>query len=359
MGNWHCISSSCATVHYREYQGAKIRWRYGSEPWREINGDDYTFTDYPQFPQTAPKAYRIWAKGKVLTRVPPPPDTVPPQPIRYSSGQEILCTVNTWFQSPIWSVKPVVNSAGSWLWEVTHTPVVGGNQFQGNCVKQTISFNVGTPRSNGGLEGVEANTNVNAPAVASFYDWYLVEDTQVVLRNCVNQQNFTCTFKVFKNGQIVYQETRNVCPEVQKIPCQLSAVNKQIEIKKLPYLERVEIRDQSINTVFVSPIQAPLLDTKPLPQNCYNVYKTDILAPPLLSNFVPLPGVVNPYEYITQICSAVGCPPPEYQVICDCQCQTCPSDTCPIECGNYICCYNDYGVSVAQIPLVDYCGGNS
>ncbi|NJL53498.1 MAG: hypothetical protein HC930_17430 [Hydrococcus sp. SU_1_0] len=44
MGNFHCISSDCATVHYREYLPPKIRWQYGNEPSQEIEGDDYSLT---------------------------------------------------------------------------------------------------------------------------------------------------------------------------------------------------------------------------------------------------------------------------------------------------------------------------
>ncbi|HEY9772117.1 MAG TPA: hypothetical protein V6C71_27035 [Coleofasciculaceae cyanobacterium] len=42
MGNWHCIPSGCAEVVYQEYLPPSVRWRYGSEPWQEIDGDDYS-----------------------------------------------------------------------------------------------------------------------------------------------------------------------------------------------------------------------------------------------------------------------------------------------------------------------------
>jgi hypothetical protein len=135
--------------------------------------------------------------------------------------------------------------------------------------------------------------------------------------------------------------------------------SKAIEIKKLPYLERVEVRNQSINPTFIGLSNAPILDVSPLPPECLNVYLTYILAPPILSNYVPLPGVFNPYQFIAQICSAPGCPPPLYDVICSDCCEKCPDYTCPIECGDEICCYNDYGVSVQTIPKSNFCGGAS
>jgi len=44
MGNFHCIPSGCAEVVYQEYEPPKVRWRYGVEPWQEIEGDDYSLT---------------------------------------------------------------------------------------------------------------------------------------------------------------------------------------------------------------------------------------------------------------------------------------------------------------------------
>lgn len=332
MGNWHCIPSSCATVHYREYEPPKIRWRYDSEPWQEIEGDDYLLA----------RSKGQCNTGYLLRG-------------RFEAAYEFGCRqIWEWYSNPNLPVPGVILGfeeriiSGQTRWVILYQrPNQSAPQVYTNLI-DTFYRTEFRNRVNCSRGGAFAWTG-------GFFSIDSITRVDGQLDNCGD-----CVFTITKNGQTLYTETRAVCPEVQKIPCSLSTVEKQIEIKKLPYLERIEIRDQSINTVFVSPLEAPLLDTKPLPLNCYNVYKTYILAPPLLSNFVPLPGVVNPYQYVTQICSAPGCPPPEYQVICDCNnCESCPSGTCPIECDGQICCYNDYGISVAQIPISNYCGGNS
>ena len=110
-----------------------------------------------------------------------------------------------------------------------------------------------------------------------------------------------CTLKIFKNGQVVFERTADQCPEAEildsgedGINCEKSDRTEQIKIEKLPFLQRIEIRDQSIDPIYVSPLEAPLLDTNPLPSECLNIYKTYVGAPPFLSNYVPLPGFINP-----------------------------------------------------------------
>jgi hypothetical protein len=178
------------------------------------------------------------------------------------------------------------------------------------------------------------------------------------LQDTCGNLSSSCIFKVFKNGAIVHTETRTVCPEVEKIPCKLSDINHSIEIKKLPYLEKVEVVPYAYSAYKLPGVTAPIVQADKIPAECLNIYNNAIyVIPPsgigIYSNATPFDS------FVAQICSAPGCPPPEYQVICDCQCQTCPGDTCPIECGDRICCYNDYGVSVQSIPKSDYCGGAS
>ncbi|NJL53497.1 MAG: hypothetical protein HC930_17425 [Hydrococcus sp. SU_1_0] len=167
------------------------------------------------------------------------------------------------------------------------------------------------------------------------------------------------TFTITKNGKSVHQESRSVKPEVQKIPCQLSDVSKQIEIEKFPYLERVEVIPWAYQNFGANVYR------NNIPSNCLNIYKGHTTA------IIPLPGgIPTPsnssidqdysYGFITQICSAPGCPPPEYDVICDCNnCESCPGDTCGIECNGVICCYNDYGTSIKEIAKSNYCGGQA
>ena len=223
------------------------------------------------------------------------------------------------------------------------------------CAKNTIEV---TPFHNGRrIKAVSGS--FNEPVVyGDFYDIIATpveNDYPLECRNSIVNQ---CEFKVFKNGQIVHQETRAVCPEVEKIPCKLSDVRHSIEIKKLPYLEKVEVVPYAYSAYKLPGVPAPIVQADQIPAECLNIYNNAIYVIPPSGQGIYPNG--TPFDsFITQICSAPGCLPPEYQVICDCNnCQSCPDGTCPIECNNHICCYNDYGVSVAQIPKSNYCGGN-
>ncbi|MEM6613297.1 MAG: hypothetical protein AAF652_13775, partial [Cyanobacteria bacterium P01_C01_bin.72] len=122
------------------------------------------------------------------------------------------------------------------------------------------------------------------------------------------------------------------------------------------YLERIEIRDQDIQG---HGIGGTLIDSSPLPTECLNIYKTFTAAPPFPNNTVPTAAIFNPYEFVAQICSDVGCPPPEYTVVCRCG-EECPAGTCAVFCGDHVCCHDpNTGNSVYQIPLGEYSGGDS
>lgn len=328
MGNWHCIPSSCAEVVYQEYEPPKIRWRYPGFAWQEIIGDNYTVNTLNGQCNTTYLVKGIAAKNGV----------------NYCETPNLNNNWSLNVPGPIHGLKALFARQDDRYSCPNYTSIVG----KANLYLAYINFG--------------SNPNDSSKSIIYFYEPHTISDvvkiTSIARTDGQPDNCGGCEFTITKKGQIIYQETRSVCPEVEKISCKLSDQTKRIEIEKLPYLERIEVRDQSINTVFVSPNQAPLIDTKPLPSNCLNVYQTYILAAPLLSNFVPLPGFINPYQFVAQICSYPGCPPPQYQVLCDsCGCESCPGDTCPIECGDHICCYNDYGISVAQIPKLDYCGG--
>jgi hypothetical protein len=323
MGNWHCVPSGCAEVVYQEYLPPSIRWRYPGEDWQEILGDDYKINENLTG-QCSTKYKASWITNVFGSNT------------KCSNSSAVLFgPYNVW--GPVSGVifKNPRGNCGAYesMYLLCH-----GLSSQPRKVDQ-IEFLIG---SNSVL-GRYANA-INFQVV--------LDDNQP--DNCGN-----CTFMVTKNGNIVHQETRSVCPEVEKLPCRLSDVVKTIEIEKLPYLERIEVRNQSIEPIYLPPANVPLLDVKSLPNECLNIYNTYILAPPFLSDYVPLPGIINPYQYIAQICSAPGCSPPQYQVICDCECQVCPDNTHPITCGDSICCYGSDGIAVKTISIDDYCGGDS
>jgi hypothetical protein len=389
MGNWHCIPSSCAEVVYQPYESQKVRWQYPGEPWQEIIGaDDYSLT-----PVYSTRVRYQWQYdiSQMIASYSGANINSPSQACGGKTGLHRQCvdvSRRTWdggfdacrlisvVYAPIYSyrvsdfhtsdypclsfnVHPCKYPAG---WRVIQVLCHGGASYSATPVWVTLfdgkRYTSGNGAmlqfTNGGDFGISYDTSTDRYSFnqASNPDWQYFRFV-----NFDNRPPTQCQFKVFKNGQIVHQETRAVCPTVEKIPCSLVGVPKTIEIKKTPYLDRVDLVNKSVEQIYLPPSNTPVLEVKDLAPQCLNVYLTYILAPPLLTSAIPSPGF-NPYQFIAQICSAPGCPPPEYQVTCDsCGCESCPGDTCPVECNGVICCYNDYGTSVKEIPLANYCGG--
>ncbi|MEO0835979.1 MAG: hypothetical protein AAFY16_08330 [Cyanobacteria bacterium J06642_3] len=364
MGNFHCIPSSCARVVWREYLPPVIRWRYPDEDWQEIEANNYEIKEYTErFNYTPRKAYRIHCKMRVAHRVPPNEPPYDKHPTKYYADQELeLRTINA-FNAPITNYQPNFD-LGSLRLDVTYTGSKGGNSKGDFCTPVTGIFAIYHIGSDGRNSAPQiSGKHINAATVnwnVGLYDWRLVEATEYSPKPCLEIVEVGCHFSIYKNDIRVYHRVDKNCPEVEQLPCRLSEFSKEIEIKKEAYFQRIEVRDQSIDVVYLSPLEAPFIDVNPLPNECLNIYNTYTLAPPILSNFVPLPGVINPYIFIKQICSADGCPPPEYEVICDCDCQDCPDGTCATRCADHICCYDtSTGQAVLEIPLDKYCGGKN
>lgn len=326
MGNWHCVPSSCARVVYREYLPSMVRWRYPGEPWQEIEGDNYSTKIVEDL--SGSKSYCLLVRHLTSTN----PD---------SWGNE--SKVCGWY----------FNGIQSWRLVPRHIRVF---YYPPDNKHYDFSYDSST-----GFYGSDYFFEVVSQG-QTILNFISRGDTSMwitgITANTPAQKTTACIFTVTKNGQTVHTETRAVCPEVEKLPCRLSNEFKERKIDKFAFTERIEVRNQSINSVFVGPTNLPFIDTKSLPVECLNIYNTYTLAPPELSEYVPLPGVINPYNFIQQICSAPGCPPPEYTVICDCDCEECPSGTCAVNCDGHICCYDtETGISVKSIAVENYCGG--
>lgn len=344
MGNFHCIPSTCATVVYREYLPPAVRYRYGNDDWTVIEGGDNFTIDRP--PGQCDTNYEV--KG------------------RTARNGLSYCGVS-WQTDP----TPVID------WRIITTgKVIGlktiaqaprkkfGIRANGRCNTSNV---VGTTKQLFAYLQWENQTSPSQGGIIYFDESFkgLFDAKQLIIidsirrldggdDNCAN-----CEFTVTKQGQVVHSESRSECPQAEILPCRLSDQFKEIKIEKEAYLQRIEIRNQSIETIYLPPSDIPLIDTNQLDNECLNIYNTYVLAPPSLSNFVPIPGVINPYQFIAQICSASGCPPPQYDVICDCDCQSCPDNTCPVECDDHICCYDATGKAVLAIPRNEYCGAEN
>lgn len=333
MGNSHCISSSCATVHYRKYEPPKIRWRYENEPWQEIIGADNYSLEQPKG-QCCDLIYRVEVTTYLVRFDRNPSYT----PVKFSYIRE-----GTNYASP-----PIIYGRVLGL-EYNNT------QKRINGVSRTFFINWMS------CSGVQRNSQISSNSDITGWDDSRTSITSITVVGSRLDNCGGCVFKVLKNEQTVYTETRAVCPEVQKIPCQLSTVNKQIEIKKLPFLEKVEVVPYQYSAYKLPGIGAPINQADPIPSQCLNVYNNAIYVIPPDPDAVKYPNAEPFNSFIAQICSASGCPPPEYEVICDCiTCESCPNGTCPVECDGQICCYDTAtGKAVQTIALANYCGGQS
>jgi|GEM_PF-5275268 len=340
MGNFHCIPDGCARVVYQKYQLGGIRYRYPGQNWIYVDGDDYQIE------------------------------------IEQETGDDIAYGVSGYM---------TLYANGQWYYENQRVATISPRNYKILNLDNPIRFELvpelyqHAPQAY--VDFIDDEGNITSAILSGYVNnsgW--IEDTlaSVVVQKLVYTQksgnNYdveayqygvdpefsqSCNFKVFKEEETVHEETREDCPEVEILDgCQLSDIHEEIIIDKLSYLERIEIRNQSINTVYVSPVEAPFLDTQSLPDECLNIYKTITGAPPFLSDYVLLPGAINPYQFIAQICSPTGCPAPEYEVICDCECQSCPDGSCAVECDGQICCYDTTtGQAVTTIPIENYCEG--
>lgn len=335
MGNFYCVPSGCAEVVYQEYLPPKIRWRYPGEEWREKIADDYSLVE--QEKQCPGIPYRLFYSRAIISNgtlsgwtsfsnLLPPPVTsdapytnirliIPGSPTQYYYGTPVFH----------WSYNNRgINPNGS---------LARAYQIVLDSVNHTNTVVLNSTSAGIRLDAIEPDGTPNP---------------------CLPD----CLFTITKNGAIVHQETRSVCPEVEKLPCRISDEIKRIEIEKFPWLERVEVVDWAYD-VLVTPVGAYVY-RNPIPNQCLNIYKNGIavIIPPVLAapaNY--LDGDL--YGFIAQICSAPGCPPPEYQVLCDgCGCESCPDGTHPLCCSGYVCCYGSDGKVVKEIPIENYCGGD-
>lgn len=156
----------------------------------------------------------------------------------------------------------------------------------------------------------------------------------------------TCTLSIYKDEEIVYQETRNVCPEVERINNTCSSDNpiyKQVRTAPLGFIatsrREVNNRGESIGAI---------------PDECRNIYNVGVTVS--LSNIqTPVKDTGLNYQLVGQYCSSVGCEPPTVKEEGKC-CESCPNGTCPVTCNDHVCCYDQTtGNAVLEIPLENYC----
>jgi hypothetical protein len=324
-------------VVYQPYETGKIRWRYGTEPWQEIIGAGFTYSTEIVQNLTQNTSYQLVYESPIVSN----------GILQGWTNVESKQSLGTRNGISAWSVT-FVDWKGTYNGKLQHSNAGSSAASFPPAGQRYVTVYLNLTTGNG-LQTVQINTTLGLWALR-------IEQTNAALRST------SCKFKIFKNGVEVRSETRSTCPQVEVIPCSLSPNKKAIKVKKFRYLDRVEVvpyaYDVRWGLITDTGNYGLLLAKKEIPAECLNVYNNGVTStiPTNFGNIANTPEQL--YLLQAQICSAPGCPPPVYDVICDCQCEKCPDYTCPIECGDFICCYNDYGVSVQTIPKDKYCGGS-
>ena len=343
-GNWFCVPDGCARVSYRPYLPPGIRYRYPGEDWVSVDGDDYSLKKTYDFGNSG---FYVYADATVQVQSSNPNfkyngygcnDTITIRSRVTISGGEILdYELNDFVERDQVQLKLTTNLGIDFV-EFQYPDSNGNfpsylNRFSVPYIGDCSEPEDPTSASSVGVKDVR---NIRFEGISG------------------NQPEIkSCTLTITKDGQVVYQETRDICPEVEREQtCKLSDTWQEIKVEKTNYLERVEVVPYEYKNFALGVYQGKI------PEQCLNIYKntTATIIPQFEGIPTPSNSAESTYGFIQQICSAPGCPPPEYIVTCDCDCQSCPDNTCAVFCDNHVCCADKLtGKTVIQIPLEDYC----
>ena len=324
MGNFHCIPESCARVIWREYP---------DEDWVYVDGDDYSleqkkgrdenvFYDvtFRYWQTKIPECYKI-RENEATYRIKGAITGIGKQYIGNKTSKSYSC------------------------YEVAPQQIEFGHLYLGSTSgNQYILYNVGF-----------WSDHVSKPDLTDG------EIISIVRVDGEPDTSGNCTLTITKNGEVVHEVTRDVCPEVEKLPCHLGEP-QEIQIEKTPFLERIEVVDYAYDVRWGGLVDSDnfgfLLAKKQIPNECLNIYQNSV-GSTIPNDFFQIANTPeNGYNQVQQICSAVDCPPPEYEVICNCD-EGCPPGTCEVICGSHLCCYDSTGNPVKEIPISDYFPSNT
>lgn len=321
----------------------KIVWQYPGEPKQEIEADDYTVVQKTVGQINYYKFYLIYATGTVNGRF-PPQTTVP---AILQDGASITIRTGTSHYGEITNFVPL---AGSPNWRLSHTYGVAGNT---NCPLRTIESPLYWQNSNGGLQTVTTTSSTSSsPGVKNISNFYLVEDPNRKDFFTCRQSSPECLFTVFKCGQIVHQEKRSICPQVETYTCDYEFNQEKIIEVNLNPFDVLFISKGSGGIigffwdVFLNLFKLALENlpfTSPILEALDQVHK---LNPPECSLITVLRGL-STVEVIDQTCSLCNCPPP--RLLIECNPKDCDYGTCKVDCDTHYCCYDSNGIAVKTI----------
>lgn len=116
------------------------------------------------------------------------------------------------------------------------------------------------------------------------------------------------------------------------------------------FTKQLEVTDQAYNFTFRTlDLINPYLE---IPRHCWNIY---MVAYPFPTPYLLISTA--DVQFIMQICTddPGRFSRPNLEVVCKCG-ESCPENTCPVECLDHICCYSNEGSPIKEILLIDYDG---
>jgi hypothetical protein len=345
----HCYGYSNSRILWKPYLGGGIEYRYPSEAWQTITAQNRGELTYTTQENNLNCTFPYRVKFKVVNS--------PLFQFISNTGRCSYWDVDHSIASQENS-NPGAGLASYYVWG----PIYGwqvadtGNAYR-NCSNDLFSHvNLRGKLLNGARKiqilchgfapspGGSSPPRLSTPTWVTWFNGYRSVSLQYFL-NGLNSVWFevpsayfcptTCTFKVFEDGIEIFTRTETVCPEVKQVECKTDpdAINQGIGISKQGN-QLVLVTDQEYS---VNP--QGYVVTTPLADNQLNVYKVTPKGD-IDSN--------NSYELIEQIASECQDKRPEYQVNCLGK-ETCPPNTCEVDCGNHICCYDKNGYPVKTI----------
>ena len=142
---------------------------------------------------------------------------------------------------------------------------------------------------------------------------YLFGSLKITRTIRMDGQSDPCTFKVFDSfNQIIYTETRAVCPTAEVIPCQYNDSDEQT----------FEVLGDGKMDLTV--LELPVTDS---------VRTTQIKLGDTVVKSLSSPSGCNLYPKVVLDCEAA---------------KKCPPDTCEVDCRGHVCCFNEQGIAVYQ-----------
>lgn len=213
-----------------------IRYKYSGEDWVEIEGDNYTFDNQNIGDTIEIPWYFIEGTATVSGRFPYSTS----RPVIFDDGETIR--IRSASSHPGVDINSISTGTRSNSYHIFYLTYIQNSSYQSigkvqntNCHyrNSTSNIRVNEPENNQ-LLSIRQSDNIRVGGINPT-GFGLTEDTSkppLICRSTINQ----CIFKVYKCGSLVYEETREDCPEVEIDNCILDYQNQEIiEIDISPF----------------------------------------------------------------------------------------------------------------------------